>query len=383
MRQSSSTRASRARGKADELASDVRQLAALAYSGAMRLGPVAENPIEWLVGRLNIAPRPLLETQMAFTLARVVMVGTKLGVFDALAKGPATAAEVAGRCETNPTGTDKLLFALAGAGYLRAKDGRYELTAVSRKWLLRNSPNSLADKMLFQFLEWDWMESSEDYVRTGEPLDAHESMKDPRQWDLYQRGMRALANALSTEALKRMPVPPNPRNMLDIGGSHGYYSVGMARKHPGLRGVILDLPEAVEQAAPLLAAEGMGERVVHRGGNALTDDLGTDAYDIVLIAQVVHHFSEEQNRELAQRVARALRPGGVYAVLDAFRPRDPGAAGQVGALFEFYFALTSQSGTWTVEEIAGWQRKAGLSPRRPIRFRTAPGAGIQAAFKPN
>jgi hypothetical protein len=82
-------------------------------------------------------------------------------------------------------------------------------------------------------------------------------------------------------------------------------------------------------------------------------------------------------------VAGALRPGGVYAVLDEFRPDNPSEAGQVGALLEFYFALTSQSGTWAVGEIADWQRQAGLSPRRPIRFRTAPGMGIQAAFKPD
>ena len=87
--------------------------------------------------------------------------------------------------------------------------------------------------------------------------------------------------------------------------------------------------------------------------------------------------------ELAKRVARALRRGGVYAVRDACRPHAASDAGQVGALLEFYFALTSQSGTWAVDEISDWQRQAGLSPRRPIRFRTAPGAGIQAAYKPD
>jgi SAM-dependent methyltransferase len=169
--------------------------------------------------------------------------------------------------------------------------------------------------------------------------------------------------------------------MLDIGGSHGYYSVALCRKHEKLRAVILDLPQAVEHAAPLLAAEGMGDRVVHRAGNALEEDLGTDAYDLVLVAQLVHHFSEAQNRDLAARIARALRPGGVYAVLDEFRPRTAKDAGQVGALLEFYFALTSQSGTWAVEEIAAWQRRAGLAPRKAIRFRTVPGVGVQAAVK--
>jgi SAM-dependent methyltransferase len=347
----------------------------------MRLGPVPDNPIEWVVARLNVAPQPLFDTQIAYTLARVVMVGTKVGVFEALADGPATAGEVARRCDTNEAGTEKLLFALAGAGYVSADGDRYELTSMSRKWLLRDSPHSVADKLLLQFLEWDWMERSEEYVRTGEPLDLH-SMTDEGDWDLYQRGMRSMANAFAGEALKRMPLPKEPRDMLDIGGSHGYYSVGLCRRNEGLRSVILDLPAAVEKAAPLLAAESMGDRVVHRAGNALTDDLGTGAYDIVLIAQVVHHFTADQNRELAERVARALRPGGVYAVLDAFRPRTASDAGQPGALLEFYFALTSQSGTWAVEEIADWQRSAGLSPRRPVKFRTAPGVGIQAAFKP-
>jgi 2-polyprenyl-3-methyl-5-hydroxy-6-metoxy-1,4-benzoquinol methylase len=347
----------------------------------MRLGPVPESPIDWVIGRLNMAPQPLLETQMAYTLARLIMVATKVGVFEALAARGATASEVAERCETSLVGTDKLLFALAGIGYLRAKDGGYELTPVSRKWLLRESPHSLVDKLLLQFLEWDWLEGAEAYVRSGEALDLH-SMTDTEDWDLYQRGMRAMANAFAGEAVRRMPVPRGAADMLDIGGSHGYYSVALCRRHEGLRSTILDLPQAIEQAAPLLAAEQMGDRVVHRAGNALTAELGSESYDLILIAQVAHHFSEDQNRDLAGRVARALRPHGVYAVLEAFRPRTAKDAGQLGALLGFYFALTSQSGTWAVEEIADWQRQAGLHPRRAIHFRTSPGAGIQAAVKP-
>jgi SAM-dependent methyltransferase len=347
----------------------------------VRFGAVPENPVERVIARLNLAPQPLVETQMAFTLARLIMVGTKLGVFDALADGAASSAQIAERLGTEPSATDKLLFALAGVGYLREEDDGYALTPVSRKWLLRDSKDSIADKLLFQFLEWDFMERAEDFVRTGEPLDLHGADMSAENWDLYQRGMRAMANAFSTEGVRRMPVPKRATRMLDIGGSHGYYSVALCRRHDGLRSEVLDLPQAIAQAAPLLAEEGMGDRVVHRAGDALTDDLGTELYDLVLIAQLVHHFSDEQNRELARRVAGALRPGGVFAVLDEFRPRSAEDGGQVGALLEFYFALTSRSGTWAVDEIAGWQRDAGLSPRRAIRFRTVPGVGIQAATK--
>jgi SAM-dependent methyltransferase len=347
----------------------------------VRIGAKGENPLERAIIRLNLAPQPLLETQMAYTLARIVMAATKLGVFEALNDGATTAAGVAERCNTDPAATEKLLFSLAAAGYVESKDGSYALTRMARKWLLRDSPASLADKLILQFDEWDWMERTEDYVRTGTPMELHDNLA-PDAWERYQRGMRSLAGGFAGEVARRVPVPSGARDMLDIGGSHGYYSVALCRRHEGLRSVVLDLPEAVEQAAPLLAAEDMGDRVVHRAGNAIEADLGTEAYDLIFTANLVHHLSEEHNRDLATRAARALRPGGVFAILEPFRPRTPKDAGQLGALLEFYFALTSQSGTWTAEEMADWQRAAGLSPRRPIRLRTAPGAGIQAATKP-
>jgi SAM-dependent methyltransferase len=346
----------------------------------MRLDAVPESAVERVIARTNIPPWPLLHTQMAFTLARVIMAATQLGIFEALEEDPLSAAQVAELCSTDPRATEKLLFALAATGYADARDGGYALTPRSRKWLRRDSPQSLADKMLFQFDEWEWIERSEEYVRTGQSLELHDTLPEDR-WPLYQAGMRALASTVAPELARRLPVPKAARDMLDIGGSHGYYSVALCRRHDGLRAVVLELPVAIAAVAPLLAAEGMGDRVVHRAGNALTDDLGSEVYEVVLISQLVHHFSDDQNRELARRVARALRPGGIYAIVDSFRPSSPKAAGQLGALMEFYFALTSQSGTWTPEEMAGWQREAGLRPRRPIRFRTAPGAGAQVATK--
>jgi 2-polyprenyl-3-methyl-5-hydroxy-6-metoxy-1,4-benzoquinol methylase len=346
----------------------------------MRFGLKPENPIESVLARLNVVPQPLVETQMAFTLARIIMVGTKLGIFEALTNGAATAATVAGRCGVDAAATEKLLFALAGAGYVRGVRDRYTLTPMARKWLLRDSPASLVDKLLFQFDEWQWMERAEDYVRTGRPLEIHKVMAGER-WGVYQRGMRALAGTAAAETVRRLPVPHGATQMLDIGGSHGYYSVALCRRHKNLRSVVLDLPQAIDYAAPLLASEGMGDRVVHQRGNALTEDFGHEAYDVVFTAQLVHHLSQEENRDLAVRVARALRPGGVYAILEEFRPRTAKDSGQLGALLEFYFALTSESGTWACEEMAAWQRDAGLQPRRPIHFRTIPGLGIQAATK--
>jgi len=345
----------------------------------MRLGLVAGNPMEWLAKRLNLVPWPLIDTQMAFTLSRIVMVSSKIGLFDALATGPATADEIARRCDTNPDGTAKLLPTLVASGYLRAIEDSFELTKPARKWLLSSSPQSLNDKLLFQFLEWDWMERAEQFVRTGKQEDFHATLND-REWKLYQRGMGALANGLAEAVSRSVPIPAGATGLLDIGGSHGAYSVALCRQHAKLNAVVLDLPGAVRHAAPLLAAQDMGERVRHQVGNALTDDLGTEAYDAVIIVGVVHHFTEEQNRALAAKVARALRPGGTYTIADFFRLPHASKVQQVPALMDFYFALTSQSGTWSPEEMAEWQRAAGLTPNKPKDL-PAGNVGLQSAVK--
>jgi len=345
----------------------------------MRFGMIGDGPLEKVIVGSSLFPAPMLEGY-AMVSTRALLVATQLGLFESLTDGPSTAAEVAARCGTDVIGTEKLLNLLVGMRHVRAtRDGRYRLSRRSRRWL--TGPGSVRDSILMKDLEWRWLEGLESFVRTGRQQDVHETMSRD-DWRLYQRGMRSNAGALAPLIARRTPVPDGARDMLDIGGSHGYFSVALCRRHPDLRATVLDLPEAVEHAAPLLEAEGMGERVTMRAGDALTDDLGTEAYDLVFMMSLVHHFDDATNRELVRRAAAALRPGGVMVISDAIRlgPRDND---QVGSFFDLYFAMTSQAGLWTYEEMADWQREAGLAPRRPIRLPLSRSNGLQVADRPH
>ncbi len=346
----------------------------------MRVGTVPESLAERAVLATGLVPTPFLDTHPTLLLARAVMVATKAGIFEALAGGERCASDLAERCGSHPEATAILLDTLARAGYLEASGDGYRLSSVARRWLLDDSPQSLRDSILFRYLEWDWIARLDDFVLTGRPLDFHAEMS-PEEWRLYQRGMASLGRLAAPETVRATPVPKGARDLLDVGGSHGLFSTGLCRRHPRLRAVVFDLPQAVEHSAPLLAEQGLGERVVHRAGDALADDLGENAYDVVLLAQLVHHFDEATNRRLTRRLARALRPGGVLVVQEISRRSSP-RGGQLGALSHLYFALTSRSGAWSFEEIADWQREAGLVPRKPVRFRTLPDTGQQSAVKP-
>jgi cyclopropane fatty-acyl-phospholipid synthase-like methyltransferase len=350
----------------------------------MRITTIPANLVEALLIWFEVVPRPFFETQFAFTTARAIMAGSELGVFDTLAAGDLTVDEISGRCGSDPRATGLLLNALVGCRYLAyaKKTRRYGLSRVARRWLLKTSPQSLHDKMLFQRFEWDMMARLEEFVRHGRAIDAHSQQPDSEFWPSYQRAMRSLARMVVDEFAARTPVPSGASAMLDIGGSTGVFSSALCRNYPGLVSTILDLPQAVAHAAPLLAQEGLGDRVQHRAGNALTEELGEARYDLVLMANIAHHFSDEQNRDLTRKVTRALRPGGVFVVHEVIRAMEPRPGNQLGTTMGLWFGLTSQSACWSVEEIASWQRAAGLSVKAPTWFRKIPDVAQQAGVKP-
>jgi SAM-dependent methyltransferase len=344
----------------------------------MRFGMIGDNPIEKAVLASGLLPTPMVESY-AMVTTRALLAAARAGLFEAIGDGATTPDALATRCGTDPRATEKLLNLLAGMRYVRAeRDGTYRLRRVARRWL--TGPSSVRDSVLMKDLEWRWIEGLDEFLHRGEPQDVHATMS-PDDWGLYQRGMRSNAGVLAPLLARRVPVPDGARDLLDIGGSHGYFSVAICRRHPNLRATVLDLPEAVAHAAPLLAAEGMGDRVVLRAGNALLDDFGTEAYDVVFMMSLVHHFDDATNRALVRRVADALRPGGVFVIGDSIR-LEPHETDQMGSFFDLYFAMTSRAGLWTYDEMADWQREAGLAPRKPIRLPLTKGTGMQAADKP-
>lgn len=327
-----------------------------------------ENLLEAAALRLNLVPVVLAESFFPFIHARALMAATKLGVFEALGKDWRTPEEVAEETGTDPVAIRQLMTALTGSGYLRSKRGRFKLTPVAR-WALKRHRQSVRDKILLHYLEWDFVGKLEEYLQTGESLAFHDHMSSD-EWKAYQRGMRATVAPFAEETTSRMKLPKGARSMLDIGGSHGFFSVCFCRRNPGLRSTILELSSAIAHAKPLLDAEAMGDRITYRAGDALTDDLGEGEHDLVLIASVIHHFSDEQIRELLPRIRRALRPGGQLAIFEQLRAEPGKGLSQMGAILDLYFGLTSRSGTRSEEEIRAFLSDAGFRLRPTMRMRT-------------
>jgi hypothetical protein len=320
---------------------------------------IPDDPGEWKALASRQLPLPFFETHFAFGRARAIMAATKLGVFESLSRQAGNAVEIAERCGTDAAATKKLLAALAGSDYLLYRDGRYALTPTARTWLLTESPCSMVDAVLFAFDEWELMMHLEDYVRTGVPLELHQTMTGV-QWDHYLRSMRALAALEAHEVAQLVPVPDGATDLIAVGGASGQYSVALCRRHSRLQSVLLDLPE---------------------GAAALTHDFGVKTYDVVLLCNLARHFSAAENKLLFQRLGRALRSPGVFAVVEPLRLETGCGTSQFAAINELYFGEASHAGSWTARDTAAWQRAAGLRPADEPVMLSGGELGLQIATK--
>ncbi len=118
----------------------------------------------------------------------------------------------------------------------------------------------------------------------------------------------------------------------------------------------------------------MGERVTYQPGNILTDEIGFEVYDVILLASVAHHFTAAENLAVAQKAFKALKPGGIFTIMEVLRNDKIVFDGDMlGALGDFFFALSSTSGTWSLHEIMQWQKDTGFTPLKKASFLSIPG----------
>lgn len=348
----------------------------------MRLLPIAQNPLEWIALKTGLVPTPLAYSHFGSMMSKFLLEAVDKGIFEAIRKDRVSLGQIANVCNLNEKALKSLLGVLAAMGLIKRRGKLFFLTRKSKKWILKDSPDSLYWLMLFDNrVCLKWLDHTGKFLETGEGLQYHQTLND-EEWFYYQKAMEAAASATSKEAARKIPVPAGAVKMLDIGGAHGLYSVALCRKNPALSSIILDLPAAVEKAKPIAEKFKMGNRVRHLAGNVLADDLGDGVYDIILMASVAHHFTYEENILVAKKAFRALKPGGVFTIMEVLRTDAIKYNGDMlGALGDFFFALSSTSGTWSLREIKQWQKEAGLTFYKKSTFLTIPGYVAVSAKK--
>ncbi|HET9772641.1 MAG TPA: methyltransferase [Acidimicrobiia bacterium] len=327
----------------------------------MRYGLIPDDPTEEAFLSSPIAPMAMIDSVVPLTQAMSLIVGSRRGVFEAMQDGPRTVDELAKSLEVDPGTLQLLLRILTAAGYVaQAGPGSYRLSDMGEAMVLDRSPARQTAWLRVIGREWSTFLHTDEVLTTGRGIDYHANLEDTEQWADYQASMLELARRFAPMVAGMVPVRAGAARLLDIGGSHGLYGALIARSHPPLRSEVLDLPNALEHAGKLAAAEGHDDIVTYRTGNCLVDDLGA-GWDVVVLSQILHHFTPTEIADLLGRVRAATTPGATVAIFEVVQPAADDPPELLGDAFALFFRLTSTGRCYTTDEYTGWLTGAGFT----------------------
>jgi ubiquinone/menaquinone biosynthesis C-methylase UbiE len=283
-------------------------------------------------------------------------------IFDLLADGAKTAAEVSRENGASLRGVRAIMNALVGFELLEKDDeGRYSLTPESAAFLVRKNPDYLGgilrhgDQLIPR-----WLHLSE-IVKTGKPAMAVNQEGDGSAFfvdfveDLFPVGYpsaKALAAAF-----------PQARKVLDVAAGSGVWSIPLAQNSKEVRVTALDWPGVLPATRRVTERMGVAGQYEFLAGDLNSADLG-NGYDLATLGQILHSEGETHSRALLGRVFQALAPGGTIAIAE-FIANEDRTGPPLAMLFAVNMLVNTEDGdTFTVTEISQWLREAGfVDPR--------------------
>ena len=315
-----------------------------------------------------------------FMESRILLTGAELDVFTLLAPTPLTAAEVARRLRTEPRATTILLDALAAIRLLSKHDGRYHCEPDVAAHLASDAPQSVLPMVLHSASLWRrWSELTGIVRGDAKAVARAHAPRDDTSLVAFIGAMQVVAGPRAAAIVAAID-PGSARNLLDIGGASGTYTIEFLKAAPQMRATLFDRAAVIEMARARLGAANLLGRVTLAAGDFDHDELPPH-HDLALLSAIINQNSPAENEALYRKVWRALDPGGRIVIRDhvmspdRLQPRE-------GAVFAVnMLAGTTGGNVYTFEEMQPGLTAAGFTRVRLIQ-RAGGMADLVEAFKP-
>lgn len=291
----------------------------------------------------------LFDLCAGFVYSQILLACVRLKLFDQLAGGPLSVAELSSRLPMPADATVLLVDAAVSLQLLqRRSGGRYGLGPLGAA--LIGNPGVVAmiehHAMLYEDLK-DPIALLRGDIGAGQLAAYWPYAGNPRAATLtheaiapYTALMAASQPMISQQVLSAYSFRGH-RCLLDIGGGDGSFIAEVAAQTPGLRCVLLDLPAVADQASERFRAVGLSSRAVAIGGSFLTDRLPEGA-DIVSLVRVIHDHDDADVMTLLRAIRRTLPAGGTLLIaepISGVRGAEP-----IGDAYFAFYLLAMGSG---------------------------------------
>jgi hypothetical protein len=302
-------------------------------------------------------------------------------IADHLAKGPATAEQIAATEGIDPIAAYRLLRACASLGLVTSDGLKFGATPLLGT-LRTNVPGSLHSLAIAWSAPGHWQPWGRflDSLRTGKSqtvpaLGANiwdYYAQKPGEGETFTRAMDGFTSGLAQE-VARVVDTSTAIVAVDIGGASGTLVHALLMANSQLYGIVLDLPDVVPSATAAAAALGLGERSQATAGDFFT---AVPDADIYLLKNVLHDWNDEEAVRILKRCRQAMRQGGRVVVIEALLGKmgEPGIA----PLMDLNMMVLLTGRERTLAEFSGLLKEAGLRFSKSTPIRPSPFAVIEA-----
>lgn len=343
--------------------------------------PLQPNILErFLIGRGEV-PGLFLDVGMSIFQFWAVVGAAKIGLFESLERdGPLTVSELARRTDTEERGLERLVHVLGPLGYLDRTDGGYDLSDAARRSLPVDQLSEIAP--IFEFM----MKECEDVERAlreapEDGIIGWEPVRSGRIGRSYQALMRWIGSQSVEEVVATVDLPDGAERMLDVGGSHGLFTVGFCREHPGLEGTVLDWEIGLKNARQTLQENPDVASRIHLLERDFEKEELPSGFDFAFLGQIVHGIGPEGNRELFRKLASATTEIGTVAILDQLAGVSGSRFGRaIAGLLGFNLFLFSGGRNYEYDRLGTWLEEAGF-PHLTRHSLRQPGYSLLVARK--
>jgi hypothetical protein len=322
----------------------------------------------------------ILEIARQFMESKILLSAVEMNIFTLLDEKPATAPELAHRLNADLRGLTILLDALAAMGAISKLEDTYLITAASSSFLSNKSSRSLLPMLRHLAHLWEsW--SNLTFKITGSDATGHPSpdVHDVNELHAFIGAMHVVGRPLAKKIVTAVQ-PGNARNLIDVGGASGTYTIAFLTAVPEMKATIFDRKNVIPIARERLTKSGVLDRVTLTSGNFYEDELPPDQ-DLAFVSAIIHQNSPSENIELFKKISRALIPQGRLIIRDYVMEPDR-TSPRNGAIFAVNMLMNTEGGgTYTFEEIKSWLIKAGFNKVRLLQTGEHMDALVEA-FKP-
>lgn len=308
----------------------------------------------------------LFDLCAGFVYSQILLSCVRLNLFDRLAEGPASAADLAAQLAMPADSMTLLLDAAVSLKLAqRRSNGRYGLGPLGAA--LRGNPgviamiehhamlyNDLKDPLALLRGESDRGELARYWAYAARDG----ALLTPETVAPYTALMSASQPMIAQQVLRAFSFRPH-HCLLDIGGGDGTFLSAVAAQNPNLRCVLFDLPGVAEAARARFAKNGLASRAAAIGGSFLTDAL-PDGADVISLVRVIHDHDDDHVMILLRAVREALPKGGTLVIAEPISGTS-GAEPIGDAYFAFYLRAMGSGRPRTFAKLQSMLQDAGFS----------------------